>query len=85
MFAEEVASQVSSLLNSLGREGVKVFLEKMNRDHRTLQQSFTRLCVGWLELQATKKDGEFDLRNQASVELAKKFVAGVEDRHLPFI
>lgn len=85
MTAVEVAQQVSSLVNTMSSNGVDVFLDEMDHDHRTLKQSFTRLCVKWLELQAAKEDGQFDQRNEASIELAKKFVEQVDDRHLPYI
>jgi hypothetical protein len=57
-------------------------------DHRTLQQGFTKFAVAWLEkCAAMHKDGDFDLRNQASCELGKKFVERFErdERLLPFI
>ena len=87
MTAVEVAKEVSSLINSMSDGPTEVFLDEMNHDHRTLQQSFTKLCVKWLELQAAKEDGQFDGRNEASIELSKKFVERLDeaDRALPFV
>jgi hypothetical protein len=41
------------------------FNDAMSREHRTLQQSFTRLCIGWIEHVASD-DYYTDGRNQAS-------------------
>lgn len=84
---KDVAKEVSRLVNCISDQGVEEFLEEMNRDHRTLQQGFTRLCVKWLEMQGSKEGHEYDLRNEASVQLGKKFLEKLDDgeRHLPFI
>ena len=50
------------------------FAEVMSRQHRTLQQSFTRLCLVWIEHLATNE--HFDDRNKASHEVAKDIVEG---------
>lgn len=57
----------------------------MSREHRTLQQGFTRLAVAWI-LDLAKRE-HYDLRNEASVTLAKKIVekVGSEGFCLPFI
>jgi len=80
----EMAEAMSRFINNMNDDPKKVFIEKMGRDHRTLQQNFTRLCVNWLE-QIAK--GHSDLRNQASVELGKKFIEKIpaEERFLPYI
>lgn len=50
------------------------FIKGMNRQHRTLQQDFTKLCVAWIQHLAKLQDGEFDGRNEASVQLAKRTI-----------
>jgi hypothetical protein len=80
--AKDFVDQFSSFVNDMGRPE-KEAIELMGREHRTLQQNMTRFCVRWLEHLA--KQTEYDLRNEASVQLAKKFVDEIEDRHLPFI
>lgn len=63
------------------------FAEAFGRNHRTLQQTFTGVCLAWLKFLAErKKDGYYDLRNQASVELAAKIVKQFGDEmYLPLI
>lgn len=63
----------------------KAFVDEMSREHRTLQQNFTRLCITWLERLATVETHNTDMRNEASVALAKEFVEKVESRHLPYV
>jgi predicted ATPase len=58
------------------------------RDHRTLQQAFTGVCVAWLEHLAKLGEGEYDLRNAASVDLAKAVTQTREwakHSHLPYV
>lgn len=75
----KVAKAVSRLLDNYNDEEKKVFLEQMARDHRTLQQSFTRLCVGWFRMMATP-EFRYDGRNEDSVMLAVD-MKEVLDRH----
>jgi len=80
----EAAKQMSNFVNCFGH-GIEAFIEEMNCQHRTLQQSFTGLCVAWLENLAEHE--HYDLRNEQSVKLAKLFVEKIDsvDRHLPLI
>lgn len=58
----------------------------VNRTHRTLQQSIMGAFVACIEKWAETPN--FDLRNEATVKLAKKLVEGTGDkydRHLPYI
>jgi hypothetical protein len=79
----EVAKQVSAMINGYGSNEQKQFIEEMSRDHRTLQQGFTRLCVAWFENLAERES--HDLRNQGSVELAKELKPILDKAYLPFI
>ena len=64
---------MSNYLNSFG-VGYQDFAKEMAREHRTLQQSFTRLCITWLqELSETEY---YDLRNEGSV----KFAQSIQDK-----
>ena len=64
---------MSNYLNSFG-VGYKEFAKGMAQEHRTLQQSFTRLCIAWLqELAETEY---YDLRNEGSV----KFAQSIQDK-----
>jgi hypothetical protein len=48
-----------------------------------LQQSFTRLCADWLRNLAARES--FDLRNEASVKLAREALPILDRMPLPFI
>jgi len=82
--AEDAVSQISRYVNGFSREPLE-FVTAMAGEHRTLQQSFTRLCMAWLEHLAEAPDYEFDLRNQASREVAKEIFANIEYNGLPLI
>lgn len=51
----------------------KEFVDLMANEHRTLQQSFTRLCLQWLE-RAASEEYKFDLRNQKTHEVSRELV-----------
>ena len=61
---QELLDLMSAFINSFTPE-YKEFIEGMNREHRTLQQSFTKLCLMWIE-NCASEDYRFDLRNQDS-------------------
>ena len=63
------AEKVSSMLNSFTFD-YEGFCREMCREHRTLQQSFTRLCIHWLATCASD-EYQYDGRNEASHEVAK--------------
>lgn len=89
MNVKTVAESVSKMLNILGdKENITEFVAHMANEHRTLQQGFTRLCVAWFEHLASLNENQYDLRNEASVKLAKKFIAATGDKYdrgLPLI
>jgi len=85
--AQELAESMSRYVNGMGND-VKNVVQHLSNEHRTLQQGITKLCVAWLEECGRKqKVGDFDLRNQASVELGQKFVERLkpEERYMPLI
>jgi hypothetical protein len=61
-------------------------IEKLSREHRTLQQSFTKLCLKWIEHIAvpfvwegnTATGYSVDGRNEASQKTAQKLLKGWE-------
>ena len=81
----DAVKAVSHLVNAYGSEEEGLFVKEMGREHRTLQQGFTRLCRRWLLHLAALEECRYDLRNEASVELAKKIKATLEDHPLPLI
>ena len=91
---DEIAQVVSSMVNGGGTRANREFIEKMSKEHRTLQQRFTQLCFDWLSHCDKLKDtGRYDGRNEASVKIAKKLTDYMDkedltsNRHykLPFI
>ena len=84
--AQTAVRGVTSFVNGASDRPHK-FTDAMAREHRTLQQGFTGLCVAWLEHLAELEPGQYDGRNEASVELAKKLCEGTDhwDRLLPLI
>jgi hypothetical protein len=82
---QEMAELIMSFLNIFSRESKDELVESLLRQHRTLQQSFSRLCLRWFERLAETPHG-FDKRNEASVELAKEIVKiDLRKRSLPLI
>ena len=69
---QEQVRKVSEMLNSFTFD-YRGFCEEMTREHRTLQQSFTRLCVHWLATCASD-EYRYDGRNEASHEVAKALI-----------
>lgn len=78
-----VARQVSDLLNGYGSEREQAFIEAMKYEHRTLQQSFTGLCLRWLKDLSERQEHEYDLRNEHSVKVAKMIRARLEEEWGP--
>ena len=74
---KDIAAEMSRFVNCCGSEHIQAFVDAMGLDHPTLQQSFSRLCVVWFRLLA--KTEHFDLRNEASVKLARRIVGELED------
>ena len=71
----EIKSQVSavtSMLNSFTFD-YEGFCKQMTKEHRTLQQSFTRLCIHWL-CECSTDEYQYDGRNEASHEIAKALI-----------
>lgn len=73
---KQAAQEMSDFVNCFTYDH-KGFIETMGNDHRTLQQSFTELCLFWFQYLATVKN--YDARNEASVLLAKEIMEKVEN------
>lgn len=68
------AQAMSNMVNTFNtREVTEQFIEIMNRDHRTLQQSFTKLCLAWIENVASD-NYRTDGRNEASHFVCKEML-----------
>ena len=87
---QELVNEITNFVNSFTPDEAK-FIELMSREHRTLQQSFTRLCLKWLEHIASD-DYRTDDRNQGSHVTAKALIEAFNKQrgmdpsnYLPFI
>lgn len=76
--AKAIAEQMTNYVNTFGDKS-KAFNDAMSNQHRTLQQSFTRLMLGWLEHVASD-EYRTDGRNEQSHELAKVLLGEFEKR-----
>lgn len=82
-----LAGTITGVLNYMSNDserGYLAFSVAMEREHRTLQQAFTRLCLAWF-LFAANPDYRTDLRNEATHELAATLRPMLEEAYLPFI
>ena len=76
---EKVASQLADLVNCMSLDN-KEICKAMTREHRTLQQSFTRLCIEWLKTCASD-DYRHDGRNEYSHFIAKEIKDSYDHNH----
>lgn len=80
---EKIAENIAKELNNLSFREYPV-IKAMTKQHRTLQQRFTRLCVTWLRV-CGSDDYSYDERNEASHKLGQKLTPYLQDASLPFI
>lgn len=79
---QEMVSSITDFVNSSSRGSD--FNELMAREHRTLQQSFTRLCLRWLE-HISQDEYKTDLRNEKSKEVAKELISKFKENNAGFV
>jgi hypothetical protein len=68
----EIVNQITNYVNTFSRRDD--FNKVMSTEHRTLQQSFTRLCLKWLE-HVAQDEYKTDPRNEASKSTAKELIS----------
>lgn len=87
--AAELVRLMDEYVNSHGdSDFAKVAEEVTTRVHRTLQQKLMGLFVAVIASWAAKTEHQYDLRNEATVKLAKRIIEATGDkydRHLPCI
>jgi len=69
MTTTELVTAITDYVNSYSVKSEE-FVSAMNKEHRTLQQSFTRLCLKWLE-NCASDDYRHDGRNEDSHTISK--------------
>ena len=70
--SQEQVTKVSEMLNNMTFD-YEGFCKEMTKEHRTLQQSFTRLCIQWLCTWASD-EYRYDGRNEASHLISKALI-----------
>ena len=84
MTNEEFAKMIEKKMNSFNQDYSGI-VDELGRTHRTLQQNFTKLCVAWLQHLSELGENQYDGRNKASVDFAKRIKGEVDDAYLPMI
>lgn len=83
---QDTADAVSNCVNSIGSQSERELGKALAKDHRTLQQSKMRMFLAFCEEMAQyAKDGQTDLRNEASCKLAQEIIKLAEKHPLPFV
>jgi len=75
---KEVVNDITDYVNTFSRRDD--FNEIMSMEHRTLQQSFTRLCLRWIE-HVSKEEYRTDGRNEQSKDICRKIVNDFKEKN----
>jgi len=67
--AKELVNDITNFVNDFSINE-KEFIEAMENEHRTLQQSFTRLCFKWIE-HCASDEYRHDGRNEQTHKTSK--------------
>lgn len=79
MTDKELARVTTDAINNFSFSS-KEFCKQMDMEHRTLQQSFTRLCIAWLRHCAELE--HYDGRNEASVRVGRIVAQALDDNNI---
>lgn len=74
---QQVADVLTDFVNGARPEQIEALVNHLGNSHRTLQQAVTGLCLSWLQHLAGLKENQYDLRNQASVEVARSIDSAI--------
>jgi hypothetical protein len=55
------------------------FNKAMSKEHKTLQQNFTRMCLKWIEHLAQVDPRFSDARNEASLTVSKRLIKAFDE------
>lgn len=81
----QMAQAIADHVNSISTNS-KEFCDAMADQHRTLQQSFTRLCTNWIIYCGSPEyRNRTDGRNEASAKLGQFMIESGVDLYLPLI
>ena len=86
---KELAELIGEFVNAGDKKEYAEFVDAIvNREHRTLQQKICSLFMNTFEAWGSLPADRYDLRNQATVKLAKTVVEATKDvfyKSLPLI
>lgn len=68
----QLVDEITNYVNTFSTKSDE-FVDSMSRQHRTLQQSFTRLCLKWIE-HCASKEYRYDARNEAAHEICEDLI-----------
>jgi hypothetical protein len=77
---KELVQDITDYLNTFNSKE-KEFCEAMSSEHRTLQQSFTKLCLQWIE-HCASDEYRIDGRNEQSQKIARELLEGFKDKQI---
>lgn len=77
---KELVKEVTDYVNTFNNKGQE-FCEAMSCEHRTLQQSFTKLCLSWLE-HCASDEYRTDGRNEQSKKIAMELLEGFKQKQI---
>ena len=77
---KELVQEITDYLNTFNSKE-KEFCEAMSCEHRTLQQSFTKLCLQWIE-HCASDEYRTDGRNEQSQKIARELLEGFKDKQI---
>jgi uncharacterized membrane-anchored protein YjiN (DUF445 family) len=80
MQTKELVQEITDYVNTFGDKS-KEFNKSMSCEHRTLQQSFTKLCLSWIE-HVAKDEYLTDGRNEQSKKIAQQLLEGFKDKQI---
>jgi len=75
--ANELVEEITDYVNSFNDKGEE-FCKAMSIQHRTLQQSFTKLCFEWIEFIASD-EYRTDARNEGSKRTAQELLQAFKE------
>ena len=79
------ANIICSAIDMMGAKEYEIGSMIASEQHRTIQQGFMRLIIGFIETQS--KTDSYDMRNEATVMLCKELKKTIDEHNkgLPFI
>jgi hypothetical protein len=75
---KELVQEITDYVNTFNDKS-KEFCEAMSCEHRTLQQSFTKLCLQWIE-HCASVEYRTDGRNEQSQKIARELLEGFKQK-----